>query len=84
MPTGGTEACRQRIRNVAQGECTEQDGAPCSPDELQAFASDDLQCPRQIAIGEPIGGGRKAALMPQSTALLACWDMTGAFRPVGP
>lgn len=84
VPTGGTAACRQRIGNVAQSECTEQNGAPCSPDELQAFANDDLQCPRQIAIGEPLAGGRKAALMPQSTALLACWDMTGDFKSPGP
>ncbi|HET6585714.1 MAG TPA: hypothetical protein VFG69_19785 [Nannocystaceae bacterium] len=84
VPTGGTEACRERIRNVAHSECTEQMGAPCSPDELQAFVSEDLECPRQIAIGEPAGGGRKAALMPQSAALLACWDMTGTFRPAAP
>ena len=80
VPTGGTEGCRQRLRNVAQSECTEMNGAPCSPDMLQAYTSEELQCPRQIAIGELTGGGRKAALMPQSKALLACWDMTGSFR----
>jgi hypothetical protein len=80
QPTGGTEACRQRLRNVAQTECTEQTGAPCSPDELQAYADEALQCPRQIAIGEPSGGGHKAALMPQAPTLLACWDMTGQFK----
>jgi hypothetical protein len=80
VPTGGTESCRERLRNVARTECTEQSGAPCSPDELQAYIGEDLQCPRQIAIGELTGGGRKAALMPQSTALLACWDMTGLFK----
>jgi hypothetical protein len=80
VPTGGTEACRERLRNVARTECSEENGAPCSPDELQAYTNEEPQCPRQIAIGEPTGGGRKAALMPQSTALLACWDMTGIFK----
>lgn len=80
VPTGGTEACRERLRNLAQTECTEQTGAPCSPDELQAYTSEDLSCPRQIAIGEPSGGGQKAALMPRTNQFQACWDTTGVFK----
>jgi hypothetical protein len=79
-PTGGTEACRERLRNLAQTECSEQNGAPCSPDELQAYTSEELSCPKQIAIGEPSGGGHKAALMPRGGEFQACWDTTGVFK----
>lgn len=80
VPTGGTEACRERLRTLAQTECSEQTGAPCSPDELQAYTSEELSCPKQIAIGEPTGGGHKAALMPRTNEFQACWDTTGVFK----
>jgi len=80
-PTGGTEACRQRLRNLAGSRCNEDNGAPCSPDQLQAYTAEEPQCPRQIAIGDPSGGGQKVAFLPAKDSLLACWDTTGVFKP---
>jgi hypothetical protein len=78
VPSAGAAGCTARLVRLAQAECGGAFGPPCE-DATALATSETIVCPRQLVIGDPIEGGRKAALLPATRQSMACWDMSGVF-----
>lgn len=78
-PVAGREICDRRLHNIAPTLCQERLGMPCEQTLIDEFVFDEIACPRQLIVGDAMTGGHKAALLPATTSMLACWDVTGVF-----
>ncbi len=70
-------ACKTKLGTVAVQLCGEGDSQRCN--DATTAREQPIVCPRQVIIGDPTGGGQKAAMLPASLTNLTCWNMTGVF-----
>ena len=76
-PTSGASACADRLGGLAEAQCEAYLGTACDASTLGAVAhtADDVHCPTHLIIGDPEGGKRKIALLPQSLDNAVCWEL---------
>jgi hypothetical protein len=78
LPSAGAQGCTARLVRLAQAECGGAFATPCEQ-AAELATNETIVCPRQLVVGDPIQGGRKAALLPATMQSMACWDMSGVF-----
>ncbi len=82
-PKTGAAACADRLGGLAEAQCEEYLGVPCTAATLGSVAhsADDVKCPTHIVVGDAEGGKRKVALLPQSLESAVCWELREPLSP---